>query len=74
MATRTRYRRITKFAQATDRRSIQLWMLRETLHLLGRLCHERNVGWEGLLDTLGSSATYEYGAGYEKERARSPKL
>ena len=49
MATPTRYAKIKKWAQATDKRSIQLWMPKDAIRLLDQLCRERKVGRAALI-------------------------
>lgn len=57
MATHTRYADIKRWAQATGRRSIQLWMQNEAVRRLDHLCRERKVGRAELLDSLISAAS-----------------
>jgi hypothetical protein len=57
MATQTRYADIKRWAEATDRRSIQLWMPKEAVRRLDQLCRERKVGRAELLDSLISAAS-----------------
>jgi len=72
MATHARYPEIKKWAEATGRRSIQLWMASDTVNLLDRLCRERNMGKAELLDSLINGATGE--ANTAREAARLPRL
>ena len=69
MATHSRYADIKKWADATGRRSIQLWMSKDTVSVLDRLCRERNVGRAELIDALISEASGRAGAELEAERA-----
>ena len=69
MATHSRYADIKKWADATGRRSIQLWMSKDTVSVLDRLCRERNVGRAELIDALISEASGRTGAELEAERA-----
>jgi hypothetical protein len=57
MATQTRYADIKRWAEATDRRSIQLWMPKEAVRRLDQLCRERKVVRAELLDSLISAAS-----------------
>ena len=72
MATHTRYADIKRWAQATGRRSIQLWMARDTVQVLDRLCQERNVGRAELLDSLISEASGETNTAREAQRLPGP--
>ena len=69
MATHSRYADIKKWADTTGRRSIQLWMAKDTVSVLDRLCRERNVGRAELIDALISEASGRTGAELEAERA-----
>ena len=69
MATHSRYADIKKWADTTGRRSIQLWMSKDTVSVLDRLCRERNVGRAELIDALISEASGRTGAELEAERA-----
>jgi hypothetical protein len=52
MATHTRYPDIKKWAESRERRSIQLWMPKETIGALDRLCRERGLRRAERLDSL----------------------
>ena len=73
MATHTRYAEIKEWAQATGRRSIQLWMPTDAIRLLDQLCGERKVGRAERLSSLISAATCEYRADREAEKAQRPQ-
>ena len=73
MPTHARYAEIKKWADATGRRSIQLWMARDTVSLLDRLCRERGVRRAEVLDSLISAASVEYLTDSETRRARRPQ-
>jgi hypothetical protein len=51
LATHTRSHEIKKWAQSTDRRSIRLWMPKDTVRMLDRLCEERAMRRADLLDS-----------------------
>lgn len=57
MPTRTRYADTKRWAEATDRRSIQLWTPNEAVRRLDQPCRERKVGRAELLDSLIRTAT-----------------
>ena len=69
MATHSRYADIKKWADTTGRRSIQLWMSKDTVSVLDRLCRERKVGRAELIDALISEASGRTGTELEVERA-----
>jgi hypothetical protein len=71
MATHTRYAEIKKWAQITGRCSIQLWMAKDTVRVLDRLCQERGVRRAELLDFLINEAGGEHDTGSKAERAQS---
>ncbi len=56
MATHTRYADIKRWAESTGRCSIQLWMPKDAICALDRLCRERGVGRVELLDALINEA------------------
>ena len=68
MATQTRYADIKRWAQATGRRSIQLWMPKDAVRRLDQLCRERNLGRAELLDSLINEASGETNTAREVER------
>jgi len=70
MAAHTRYAEIKEWAAVTGRRSIQLWMAKDTVRVLDRLCQERGVRRAELLDSLINEASGGHNGGNEVERAR----
>jgi hypothetical protein len=73
MATHTRYPDIKKWAESTGRRSIQLWMPKETVRVLDRLCRERGVRRAELLDSLISETDARNPLGHAAQRAQGPE-
>ena len=72
MATHSRYVDIKKWAETTNRRSIQLWLPKHTVHVLDRLFRERGVRRAELLDSLINAASRE--ANTAREAERLPRL
>ena len=70
MATHSRYAEIKKWAQATGRRSIQLWMAKDTVRVLDRLCGEHGLGRAELLEALISEAGSEREVDCRAERTQ----
>ena len=70
MATHTRYAEIKRWAESSGRRSIQLWMPKEAIHALDRLCRERGVGRAELLDALINEAEVANRSGDSGERPK----
>jgi hypothetical protein len=70
LATHTRYPEIKKWAQSTGRRSIQLWMPKDTVQVLDRLCRERGMRRAELLDSLINEASGESSVAREAERTQ----
>ena len=70
MVTHTRYVEIKKWAQATGRRSIQLWMPKDTVRVLDRLCREREMRRAELLDSLINQVSGECSAVRDAERTQ----
>jgi hypothetical protein len=61
MAAHARYADIKRWAEATGRRSIQLWIAKETVAAMDRLCQERGVKRAELLSLLISQASGKHG-------------
>ena len=71
MATHARYADIKRWAESTGRRSIQLWMPKEAVRALDRLCRERGVRRAELLDSLINEASGGHDKAREAESAQS---
>jgi hypothetical protein len=71
MAAHARYADIKRWAEATGRRSIQLWMPRETVTAMDRLCRERGVKRAELLSSLINEARGGNGTSADAETAQS---
>jgi len=71
MATHKRYAEIDNRAQSTGRRSIQLWMAKDTVPVLDWPCREHGVRRAELLDPLINEASGEPNRGSKTERAQS---
>jgi hypothetical protein len=70
MTAHARYDEIKRWAEATGRRSIELWMAKATASAMDRRCRERGVKRAELLSSPISEASGEHGRRREVGRAQ----